>query len=159
MDTKDRFDLQKLISLPGPGGIPLIDGLGACVLRSHSQSLREFEKRLGLVHEPGSQEGNLCHAANPEVRWEYRNSFTGDHILAYIHAVLHAKVHAHHLKKSLEDDIMLPYPINPDHFWKLVKIGMELRQCYGNMHPWGDPGPSGREIGALSARVDALGTF
>ncbi len=52
-------------------------------------------------------------------------------ILDYIYAVLHSPAYREKYKEFLKIDFpRVPYPKNADTFWKLVKIGGELRQIH-----------------------------
>jgi predicted helicase len=57
--------------------------------------------------------------------------FTPLDILDYIYAVLHSPHYRETYKEFLKTDFpRVPYPENPDDFWRLVKQGRELRQYH-----------------------------
>ena len=52
-------------------------------------------------------------------------------ILDYIYAVLHSPIYREKYKEFLKIDFpRVPYPKDPATFWKLVKLGGELRQIH-----------------------------
>ena len=52
-------------------------------------------------------------------------------ILDYIYAVLHSLIYREKFKEFLKIDFpRVPYPKDADTFWKLVKLGSELRQIH-----------------------------
>lgn len=59
------------------------------------------------------------------------NTFAPIDILDYIYAVLHSPTYREKYKEFLKIDFpRVPYPDNQDKFWKLVKLGGELRQIH-----------------------------
>lgn len=166
MITKDQFYYQELFSVPdtlkGPceRGIPLVDYLEASAIRSNSESLREFEKRLGLAYESKIMKGNLCFASNPEVRLEFRTSFDQLHVRDYVYSIVHSQAYFHVWgKKKTRDTLILPYPMALDRFWKLVKIGREIRQYYIENPLLDEKDHFPSELAALANKVDKMDLF
>ena len=59
------------------------------------------------------------------------NTFAPIDILDYIYAVLHSPTYREKYKEFLKIDFpRVPYPKNKDTFWKLVKLGGEIRQIH-----------------------------
>ena len=59
------------------------------------------------------------------------NSFAPIDILDYIYAVLHSPTYREKYKEFLKIDFpRVPYPKDKDTFWKLVKLGGEIRQIH-----------------------------
>jgi predicted helicase len=59
------------------------------------------------------------------------NTFAPIDILDYIYAVLHSPIYREKYKEFLKIDFpRIPYPENKDTFWKLVKLGGEIRQIH-----------------------------
>lgn len=59
------------------------------------------------------------------------DTFAPIHILDYIYAVLHSPTYRTKYKEFLKIDFpRVPYPKNTETFWKLVKLGGELRQIH-----------------------------
>ena len=57
-------------------------------------------------------------------------------LLDYIYAVLHSPTYRETYKEFLKIDFpRVPYPDDPDQFWKLVELGGELRQIHLMEHP------------------------
>jgi predicted helicase len=62
---------------------------------------------------------------------ETPGTFAPIDILDYIYAVLHSPSYREKYKEFLKIDFpRVPYPDNADKFWKLVKLGGELRQLH-----------------------------
>ena len=60
-----------------------------------------------------------------------KDTFAPIDILDYIYAVLHSPTYRDKYKEFLKIDFpRIPYPENQDTFWKLVKLGGELRQIH-----------------------------
>src|SRR3989344_8237750 len=60
-----------------------------------------------------------------------KNTFAPIDILDYIYAVLHSPVYREKYKEFLKIDFpRVPYPKDSEIFWKLVKLGGELRQIH-----------------------------
>jgi hypothetical protein len=76
-------------------------------------------------------EGEVCFINSPEVRPEFRLTFAPIDILDYIYAVLHSPTYRKKYKEFLKIDFpRVPYPEDSTTFWKLVKLGGELRQIH-----------------------------
>lgn len=83
----------------------------------NSEILKEFENRVGLpfVKEKGSTQTN----------------FAPIDVLDYIYAILYSPTYREIYKEFLKIDFpRVPYPKNQNTFWKLVKLGGELRQIH-----------------------------
>ncbi len=60
-----------------------------------------------------------------------KNTFSPIDILDYIYAVLHSPNYREKYKEFLKIDFpRIPYPENQETFWKLVKLGSEIRQLH-----------------------------
>ena len=60
-----------------------------------------------------------------------KNSFAPIDILDYIYAVLHSSAYREKYKEFLKIDFpRVPYPENKETFWKLVKLGEEIRTIH-----------------------------
>jgi hypothetical protein len=82
----------------------------------------EFSMRLNLQYIPENEVGGrVCFAAHPDVRPEFRDTFTTSHLQDYIYAMLYSD------KEIKKDSLAVPYPTNVSEFWKLVQEGNELR--------------------------------
>jgi predicted helicase len=76
-------------------------------------------------------EGEVCFINSPEVRPEFRITFSPIDILDYIYAVLHSPSYREKYKEFLKIDFpRVPYPTDNATFWKLVALGGELRQIH-----------------------------
>ena len=96
------------------------------------QIINHIEKNLGLTFVAESEgEGNVCLANSPEVRDNYRDSFTPLALLDYIYAVLHSPSYAEKHEKYIKVDFArVPYPKKVDTFWQMVALGGDLRQLH-----------------------------
>lgn len=107
--------------------------------------LKNIEESLGLTFVPeksplvGGKEGvlsgysNVCFAESPEVRDDYKQTFTSRDLLDYIYAILHSRSYRPTYKEFLKIKIdfpTAPYLADPNYFWKLVALGGELRQLH-----------------------------
>jgi predicted helicase len=86
-----------------------------------------YSAPLYLYHEDGTKIPNL----DKEI-WSKIDDVAGEtkpeDILDYIYAVLHSPKYREKYKEFLKIDFpRVPYPENKDKFWKLVKLGHELR--------------------------------
>jgi predicted helicase len=62
---------------------------------------------------------------------ETENTFAPIDILDYIYAVLHSPTYREKYKEFLKIDFpRVPYPISKEIFWRLVKLGKEIRQIH-----------------------------
>jgi predicted helicase len=60
-----------------------------------------------------------------------KDTFAPIDILDYIYAILHSPTYREKYKEFLKIDFpRIPYPLNQDTFWKLVKLGGEIRQIH-----------------------------
>jgi predicted helicase len=60
-----------------------------------------------------------------------KDTFAPIDILDYIYAILHSPTYREKYKEFLKIDFpRIPYPLNQDTFWKLVKLGCEIRQIH-----------------------------
>lgn len=94
--------------------------------------VNQIAKNLGLGFVPEKEpEGNLCYINNPEVRDDFKTTFAPIDLLDYIYAVLHSPIYREKYKEFLKIDFpRVPYPKDSGSFWKLVKLGGELRQIH-----------------------------
>ena len=75
--------------------------------------------------------GNVCMANSPEVRDEYKNNFYTNDILHYIYAILYSPgYHEKNNKFAKNLLFQIPYPSNPNCFWKLVSLGTQLKMFH-----------------------------
>lgn len=64
-------------------------------------------------------------------RSEEKNTFCPEDILDYIYAILHCPIYREKYKEFLKIDFpRVPFPEDSKLFWKLVKLGTELRQLH-----------------------------
>ena len=90
----------------------------------NSKIIEQIANILGLlfVNQKG-REGNVCFANNPDLRPEFRQSFTVLDLLDYSNAVLHSNTH----RKGNTDFLNIPISADVVLFWQLVQIGSNLR--------------------------------
>ncbi|MDO6760182.1 hypothetical protein Q4566_08240 [Tamlana sp. 2_MG-2023] len=89
-------------------------------------------KNLALTFLPQHEsEGNVCFANSPELQDAYRTTFTLIDILDYTYAVLHSPTYRKkHVAFSIINFSKIPYPKDSEIFWKLVKLGKEIRKLH-----------------------------
>ncbi|MDE3742517.1 type ISP restriction/modification enzyme [Maribacter polysaccharolyticus] len=74
---------------------------------------------------------NVCFVNSPEIRDDFRTNFAAVDILDYIHAVWHSPNYREKYKEFLKMDVpLVPYPKEAATFWKLAKLGGEIRRLY-----------------------------
>lgn len=108
------------------GSIPVDQNIGPV------QIPKRIEEVLGLTFMPNiDYKGNVCLANSPEVRDDYKESFTPIDLLDYIYAVLHSPRYRNKYKEFLKIDFpRVPYPTDLQGFWNLVGLGGELRRLH-----------------------------
>ncbi len=94
--------------------------------------VKEIEQSLELSFVPERENGNLCFAQNnDELQDDYKQVFAPIDLLDYIYAVLHSPSYREKYKEFLKIDFpRVPYPKSAAVFWRLVKLGGELRQIH-----------------------------
>ncbi|MDX1364222.1 MAG: type ISP restriction/modification enzyme [Arenibacter latericius] len=71
--------------------------------------------------------GNVCFVNSPELRDDYKTSFSSKDILNFCYAVWHSESYREKNLAYLENDFLqLPYPKGSNTFWRLAAIGGEL---------------------------------
>lgn len=89
-----------------------------------------FEKRMGIefINNIDKAEPNLCYIESDEVRDEYRTTFSQSDILNYSYAMQHSSQQT--VEKNVFNGInmLIPYPKDANIFWKLVRLGKELKK-------------------------------
>ena len=94
--------------------------------------VKQIAQKLGLAFVPEKEpEGNVCFINSPEVRDDYKTTFAPIDLLDYIYAVLHSPGYREQYKEFLKIDFpRVPYPKDATTFWRLVKLGGEIRQIH-----------------------------
>jgi predicted helicase len=94
--------------------------------------IKQIAAKLGLGFVPEKEaEGNVCFVNSPEVRDDFKTTFAPIDLLDYIYAVLHSPTYREKYKEFLKIDFpRVPFPKDTDTFWKLVKLGGEIRQIH-----------------------------
>ncbi|WP_103664896.1 type ISP restriction/modification enzyme [Gracilimonas amylolytica] len=132
--TKDMIDNRTHYSNKG---IPVIAPLYLYPKESTQQTLdgkpertpnldkkivQEIAEKLGLKFVPEKE--------------DTKGTFAPIDLLDYIYAVLHSPSYREKYKEFLKIDFpRVPYPEDPEQFWKLVELGGELRQIHLLEHP------------------------
>lgn len=72
---------------------------------------------------------HVCFANNPELRNEFRTTFSKTDILDYMNAISYSSRYNNKNKSILIIDFKnMPIPTNPDIFWKLVIWGNTIKK-------------------------------
>lgn len=83
---------------------------------------------LGLSFVPEKEAGGkVCFVNSPELRDEYKTTFTSMDLLDYSYAFLHSPGHR---PTYMEEGHGLPHPKDAETFWQWVRLGGELRQIH-----------------------------
>ncbi|HPE77976.1 MAG TPA: hypothetical protein PLC80_17915 [Draconibacterium sp.] len=94
--------------------------------------VKQLAEKLNLTYVPERElEGNVCFINNPEVRPDFRVSFSSIDIQNYIYAVLLSPANCNKYSEFLETGFpRLPNPRDAVTFWQLVELGDKLRQIH-----------------------------
>ncbi|RTZ09849.1 DNA methyltransferase [Flavobacterium sp. GSP27] len=117
---------------PEPNVQQTLDGDKARIPNLNPDIVKQIANGLGMTFINEKEiESNVCFANSYEVRPEFKQSFAPIDLLDYIYAVLHSPTYRENYKEFLKIDFPR-VPVPPDHleFWKLVKLGGELRQIH-----------------------------
>ena len=96
------------------------------------QIVTQISQHIGMIFIPQEESGgNVCLANSEEVRPEYRTTFSSVDLLNYFYALIHSRSYSTKFKEALKEDLSgLPYPKGAEDFWRLAKIGGQLRQTH-----------------------------
>ncbi|SIT03286.1 hypothetical protein SAMN05421766_107126 [Zobellia uliginosa] len=120
--VKNVEALLKPLTIESPEKAPAPFDLGPEIVPN-------IERQLGLSFVPEKDEhGNVCMANHPEVRNEYKDTFDHKDLMGYIYAIWHSPTyHKAHNTSPKDDSFRIPYPKDPNFFWQLAGLGLELR--------------------------------
>lgn len=111
--------------------------------------VEQLEKSLGLAYVLKT-ESNVCFANSPELRNDFKIGFTAMDVLDYVYAVFHSNTYNEQCKESYKIRCpQIPYPMDPDVFWRLVSLGGTIR----NLHQYGT-----LDVGKENARFPKEGS-
>lgn len=101
------------------------------IVNLNTTIINEIAARLGLLFTNEKEaESEVCFINSVEVRPEFRSSFAIIDILDYIYAVLYSATYRQKGTAFLKTNFLAPYPKDTVAFWKLVKLGGELRNIH-----------------------------
>ena len=93
--------------------------------------VNEIAEKLGLTFVFDKEtESNVCFINSPEIRDDYKSTFTTTDILDYFYAVLQTPAYSRYLNSRNFDFSHIPHPNDPDVFWKCVRLGGQLRELH-----------------------------
>ena len=94
--------------------------------------IKQVEKNTGLSFLPDEKaEGNVCFINSPELRDDYKTTFTPADLLDYIYAVLHSSTYRKKHKEFLKIDFSrVSYPKDSKTFCQLVQLGKKIRKIH-----------------------------
>lgn len=141
LGSKGNDYLFPLYIYPDNSSQQTIDGSNRRIPNLNSEIVKQISDSLNLTFTNEKEEGNVCLANDKDVRSEYRTTFAPIDLLDYIYAVLHSPTYRETYKEFLKIDfprVPYPSPLTPkggieetqEKFWKLVKLGSELRQIH-----------------------------
>lgn len=130
--SKERAYIAPLYIYPETNGQHSIEESSKRTPNLNLELVEQISKQLGLQFSPERENSNLCFAnQNEELQDAYKQVFAPIDILDYIYAVLHSPTYREKYKEFLKIDFpRVPYPTDEVTFWKLVKLGGELRQIH-----------------------------
>lgn len=92
--------------------------------------ISQFEHILGLTcqEHPHHKQTNLCFIESDEVRPEYKTTFSFIDVLNYVNAIRSSSKFMQENVSRTSDAVLIVYPRDSDMFWKIVKLGNDLRK-------------------------------
>lgn len=93
--------------------------------------IKNFEQNLLLTftkEKELSLQGEVCFMNSPEVRPEFKLSFTQTDILDYVYAILYSSSIREKSKTKIFPEV--PYPTEASAFWRFTALGSELREIH-----------------------------
>ncbi|MBN1987198.1 MAG: hypothetical protein JW761_12890, partial [Prolixibacteraceae bacterium] len=92
----------------------------------------KMAQKLGLAFVPEKEpEGKVCYINNPEVRDDYKITFSPVDILDYFYAALYSPSYREKYQEFLKTGFpRVPYPKNEGIFWQLVELGKQMRAIH-----------------------------
>ncbi|MBD0780085.1 hypothetical protein HPE56_19985 [Maribacter sp. ANRC-HE7] len=109
-------------------------GTGQCAKSIPNLDLEVVDgmaKKLGLTFVSEKEpESNVCFINSPELRDDYKSTFSPRDVLDYCYAVLQTPTYCQSMESQNFDFSHIPHPKDPDTFWKGVQLGGQLRQLY-----------------------------
>jgi hypothetical protein len=86
---------------------------------------------LGLTFVLEREEGNVCFADHPDLRSEFKQTFTPIDLLDYVYALVNSTAYNQKYNAITDKELAaLKYTSNPEILWPLVALGTELRQLH-----------------------------
>ncbi len=118
----DNTNTFPLYLYPDESSQQTLDGKPERTPNLDKKIVQEIAKKLGLKFIPEKE--------------ETEDTFAPIDLLDYIYAVLHSPSYREKYKEFLKIDFpRVPYPEDPELFWRLVELGGELRQIHLLEHP------------------------
>jgi hypothetical protein len=100
----------------------------------NSETVIKIAKSLGLTYLAEKEippEGAVCFANSPEVRPDFRLTFSATDIFDYTYAVLYSQIYKEKYTAYFNiNSPRVPYPKDTTAFWQLAKLGSELKQAH-----------------------------
>ncbi len=93
--------------------------------------------QLGFINEEEMERlGEVCFANSPEIRPEFRLTFTSKDVLDYLYAILYSTQFHKDFEKYLKTDLKsLPIPADIFTFCKMAVLGSELQKTHRLENP------------------------
>jgi hypothetical protein len=121
-DNKGGESIAPLYIYPETNGQQTIEQSTERTPNLNTDILKQIADKLGLTF---TNEPFVC------AQGETRTTFAPIDILDYIYAVLHSPTYREKYKEFLKIDFpRVPFPKDKNTFWKLVKLGGEIRQIH-----------------------------
>lgn len=101
------------------------------ISKLRAEVFSRIAEKTGLAFIPEKEtKGRVCFINHPDVRDDFRISFSLQDVFDYVSAVVHSanrrECHPNVLNKEVPE---VPYPENANSFWNFVATGKELRKC------------------------------
>lgn len=90
--------------------------------------INKFAANTGLSFNPAVETANnVCFINSPEVRDDYKITFSADDVFNYVTALLHSpKLNNRESENNVTEPPAIPYPSDSGMFWKIAGLGKQL---------------------------------
>ena len=90
--------------------------------------VNKFAANTGLSFSPSAETANnVCFINSPEVRDDYKITFSADNIFNYVTALLHSpELNGRESENNVTEAPAIPYPSDSGMFWEIAGLGKQL---------------------------------
>lgn len=125
--------------------------------RNLTEKISEKLKLVFVNEEAIARSGEVCFAKSPEVRPEFRSTFTSIDTLDYVYAVLYSSAYHKDFETYLKNDLAgIPVTTDSTIFWNMVMLGNELKKIHSLENSLVEISVATEESGKVIKKIDAL---